>query len=228
MNVYDLKFSRDDLSFINDKQAHQLDYVELKSGDVLINITGASVARCCDLPNDLAGGRVNQHVTILRPNPTVVNGRYLSRVLVSPGCKDRLLSIGKAGATREALPKYLLESFEIELPPLDVQRRIAGILSAYDDLIEVNTRRIAILEEMARRLFDEWFVQFRFPGAETRPLAAEPVRANPNPVAPAKAGVQGNRSSPALGSRFCGNDDLICPNNSPRVASPRVVPPGWR
>jgi type I restriction enzyme S subunit len=52
------------------------------------------------------------------------------------------------------------------LPPLPAQHRIAAILSAYDDLIENNTRRIAILEEMARRIYEEWFVRFRFPGHE--------------------------------------------------------------
>ncbi|EQD70672.1 type I restriction-modification system specificity subunit, partial [mine drainage metagenome] len=53
-----------------------------------------------------------------------------------------------------------------KLPTLQEQRRIAAILSAYDDLIENNTRRIAILEEMARRIYEEWFVRFRFPGHE--------------------------------------------------------------
>ncbi len=52
------------------------------------------------------------------------------------------------------------------MPPLETQRRIASILGAYDDLIEVNRRRIAVLEEMARGLFEEWFVRFRFPGHE--------------------------------------------------------------
>jgi len=55
---------------------------------------------------------------------------------------------------------------EIPLPPLPIQRRIAGILSSYDDLIENSQRRIKILEEMARRLYCEWFVYFRFPGHE--------------------------------------------------------------
>ena len=59
---------------------------------------------------------------------------------------------------------------EIALPPIEIQHRIASILSAYDDLIENNTRRIAILEEMARRLYEEWFVRFRFPGHEGVPL----------------------------------------------------------
>jgi len=59
-----------------------------------------------------------------------------------------------------------IRDFKFILPPLAVQRRIASILSAYDDLIENNTRRIAILEEMARRIYEEWFVRFRFPGHE--------------------------------------------------------------
>lgn len=65
-------------------------------------------------------------------------------------------------------------SFEFDLPPLETQRRIASILGAYDDLIEVNRRRIAVLEEMARGLFEEWFVRFRFPGHEAVPLLDTP------------------------------------------------------
>ncbi|MCI0999824.1 restriction endonuclease subunit S [Ochrobactrum sp. C6C9] len=60
----------------------------------------------------------------------------------------------------------LLKDCEVRVPCLETQRRIASILGAYDDLIEVNRRRIAVLEEMARGLFEEWFVRFRFPGHE--------------------------------------------------------------
>ena len=63
----------------------------------------------------------------------------------------------------------------IEIPPLPVQRRIAGVLSAYDDLIENNQRRIQILETMARALYREWFVEFRFPGHERFPRVASPL-----------------------------------------------------
>jgi type I restriction enzyme S subunit len=64
------------------------------------------------------------------------------------------------------LPGEKLAKVEVCIPPLPVQRRIAGILSAYDDLIENSQRRIKILEEMACRLYREWFVHFRFPGHE--------------------------------------------------------------
>jgi type I restriction enzyme S subunit len=71
-----------------------------------------------------------------------------------------------SGAAIQNINTDILRQSEIQLPPLPIQRRIASILGAYDDLIEVNRRRIAVLEEMARRLFDEWFVHFRFPGHE--------------------------------------------------------------
>ncbi len=70
------------------------------------------------------------------------------------------------GTTQDNLSVDKLLTFDFVVPPVDEQRRIASILSAYDDLIENNTRRIAILDEMARRLYEEWFVRFRFPGHE--------------------------------------------------------------
>jgi len=68
-----------------------------------------------------------------------------------------------------------LHAMEVSVPPLPIQRRIAGILSAYDDLIENSQRRIKILEKMARRLYRDWFVHFRFPGHENHPRIASPL-----------------------------------------------------
>jgi type I restriction enzyme S subunit len=70
------------------------------------------------------------------------------------------------GTTQDNLSVEKLLSFKLMVPALGIQHRIAGILSAYDDLIDVNSRRIAILEEMARRFFEEWFVRFKFPGCD--------------------------------------------------------------
>ena len=70
------------------------------------------------------------------------------------------------GSSQSAYTIVLLKEMEISLPPLPTQRKIAAILSAYDDLIENNTRRIALLERMAQLLYREWFVRFRFPGHE--------------------------------------------------------------
>lgn len=79
------------------------------------------------------------------------------------------------GSSQSAFTIVLLKSMEIELPPLAVQMRIAGILSAYDELIEKSQRRIKILEAMARALYREWFVHFRFPGHECHPRVASPL-----------------------------------------------------
>lgn len=80
-----------------------------------------------------------------------------------------------SGSAQPSLNRNFVYHLQLRIPPLDAQRRIAGILSAYDDLIEVNTRRIAILEEMARRLFDEWFVKFRFPDYESVAFKTTPI-----------------------------------------------------
>ena len=79
------------------------------------------------------------------------------------------------GAATKFLTLSILNETTLDLPPLPIQRRIASILSAYDDLIENHRKRIAILEEMARRLYREWFVHFRFPGHESVPLVGSPL-----------------------------------------------------
>jgi type I restriction enzyme S subunit len=76
-----------------------------------------------------------------------------------------ITSLG-SGSVYAAINKSTIENLEIEIPSLHVQRKIAAILSAYDDLIENNTRRIKILEEMAETIYKEWFVKFHFPGHE--------------------------------------------------------------
>ena len=167
MNVYDFYFNDKDLAFINEKQAAKLNNVTVQEKDVLLNITGASVARCCMVPNKILPARVNQHVSIVRADNINVDSKFLFYSLVSPKNKSELLAISQAGATREALTKERIEEFEISLPPhITTQRKIAFILSNYDDLIENNNRRIKILEEMAQAIYKEWFIDFNFPGYE--------------------------------------------------------------
>ena len=90
---------------------------------------------------------------------------FLYYWLISPQMEDQIAA-SHIGVAQPALTIVGLKSFPINLPPLPTQRKIAAVLSAYDDLIENNTRRIAVLEEMARLLYREWFVRFRFPGHE--------------------------------------------------------------
>jgi type I restriction enzyme, S subunit len=98
-----------------------------------------------------------------------LDSHYLKYFFVSSTGKAEL-SKCVIGSSQAAYTIASLKKVEIPLPPLPVQRRIAGILSAYEELIENSQRRIRILEEMARSLYREWFVHFRFPGHENHPL----------------------------------------------------------
>ena len=168
LNIFDLNFSYDELAYITDEQANKLNNVTIEPDDILLNITGASVARCCILPKNLLPARVNQHVSIIRINKGLANPYFIQYLLVSPYYKQKLLSIAQGGATREALTKESIENFEIIIPKSkNTQDKIAKILSNYDDLIENNNKRIKILEEMAQKIYKEWFVGFKFPGHET-------------------------------------------------------------
>ena len=166
LNVYDYSFSYENLAYIDEVQAKKLSNVEIHENDILLNITGASVGRCCKVPRQIIPARVNQHVSIVRVDNNCANVDYVLYYINSPHNKLRLLNIAQGGATREALTKEAIENFIVELPDNNAQDFIANILSSYDNLIENNNRRIAILEEMAQRLYREWFVHFRFPGHE--------------------------------------------------------------
>lgn len=170
MNVYDFAFINDGLAFIDDAQANKLKGVTVKANDILINITGASVGRCCIVPNAVLPACVNQHVAIIRLKLDVANPAFVLNAINSPYYKDVILNRSTTGATREALTKEDLSQFKVPLPPLPIQRKIAAILSAYDDLIEKNTRRITLIEQMAEEVYREWFVRLRFLGHESVPV----------------------------------------------------------
>ena len=88
---------------------------------------------------------------------------------------DTKLSNYAGGAAQPLVTQTVLKQVKVSVPPLPVQRRIAGILSAYDELMENSQRRIRLLEAMARALYREWFVHFRFPGHEKHPRVASPL-----------------------------------------------------
>ncbi|PQJ30075.1 restriction endonuclease subunit S [Rubritalea profundi] len=113
-----------------------------------------------------------QRTYVIRPIDTkFLSTRYLYYVLRPQ--LDHLRSISTGAATK-FLTMGLLNSLSLPVPPLAEQKRIAGILSAYDELIENNLRRIKILEDMAQSLYREWFVHFRFPGHQDTPLTDSP------------------------------------------------------
>jgi type I restriction enzyme S subunit len=104
-----------------------------------------------------------QRIILLRGDPKLIHQGYYFHALKSPFVQSALKA-RSSGTTVLGIKQSELRQVEIPYPTLPVQKRIAFILSAYDDLIENNTRRIKILEEMAQMLYQEWFVNFRFPG----------------------------------------------------------------
>lgn len=141
-NVRMFSIDETDLAFISDEQAHALDNVTVKPGDVLLNITGiGTLGRVCVTPESLAGARVNQHVCIVRPSASL-DPKYLMYFLGSPD-QQAIMNGGASGMTRQALTKAKIEGFCLPLPPLDEQRRIVARI---EEMMERSRRAWAALE----------------------------------------------------------------------------------
>ena len=159
-NVYNDRFERNGLAFITQEHADQLRNVEIYDSDVLLNITGDSVARVCQVPPDVIPARVNQHVAIIRPESGHLDPKFLRFYLASPQMQAEMLSLAASGATRNALTKGMIESLEVPTVSIEVQHAIAGLLGALEDKIDLNRRINETLEAMARAIFKDWFVDF--------------------------------------------------------------------
>ncbi|AWE42088.1 MULTISPECIES: restriction endonuclease subunit S [unclassified Actinobaculum] len=136
-NVLDWSFSSNGLAFIDDVQAAALNSAEVKPGDILLNITGDSVARACLVPTWCTPARVNQHVAIVRPS-SKLNSTFLLCYLQSN--KALLLKLASSGATRNALTKRMIEDLEIHLPSADTQRAIASLIEDIQQKLALNRR----------------------------------------------------------------------------------------
>lgn len=133
MHVYNGRFDYDDLAHINEEQAHALDGVTVENNDVLLNITGASVARCCIVPDDILPARVNQHVCILRCRQNTILPVFVNAMLISDSYQDLLWQYAEsAGATRQALTKQQIENLQIILPPIELQKQYEGFKNQAD------------------------------------------------------------------------------------------------
>ncbi len=154
-NVLDFNFSKEGLAFINDEQAKKLSNVEVHSGDVLLNITGDSVARACLMDDDYLPARVNQHVAIIRGNSHKIMNGYVLYYL--QWRKEYLLQLASAGATRNALTKAMIEQLELDLPPLDSQQQIVAILDSLQSKIQLNQKTNDNLYEMVNAYYTSLF-----------------------------------------------------------------------
>lgn len=132
--------------------------------DVYVSIAG-TIGRIGMVPAHLDGANLTENAAKICEIEDKALPRFIMYFLRSRNGQEQLAARA-GGAAQPKLALYRIETVEVPLPNLNTQQRIVAILSAYDDLIENNTRRISILEEMVRRLYEEWFVHFRFPGRE--------------------------------------------------------------
>jgi len=164
-NVLDFSFSENGLAYINDEQADKLKNVTVEDMDVLINITGDSVARTCMVDKKYLPARVNQHVCIVRANQEKVVPSYLLYILQQK--KNYLLQMASGGATRNALTKDMICELEVELPSIAEQRKIVAILDDIQEKIKLNAQINNNLEQQVSVLYQAWFEEYiKFDGAQ--------------------------------------------------------------
>lgn len=145
LNIYDYSFQFDDLAFIDKHQAAGLDNVIVQEADILLNITGASVARCALAPSHLLPARVNQHVAIVRADPAKASPFYVLDAINSDNRKSQLLALAQGGATREALTKDTIANFEILGPPRPLMEYYNSVASGIHRQREVLLRQTQTL-----------------------------------------------------------------------------------
>lgn len=158
-NVLDFDFSADGLAFINDLQAEKLKNVIVEEGDVLLNITGDSVARACMVDKKYLPARVNQHVCIVRANPQKAVPSYLLYFLQLN--KEYLLQLAAGGATRNALTKEMINNLELELPSIEDQQKITAILDDIQARMDCNNAINENLLQQAQALYKDRFVDLK-------------------------------------------------------------------
>ena len=162
MNVHDRTFRPKNLAFIDSEQADKLSNVVVEENDVLLNITGASVARCCVVPASHLPARVNQHVAIIRLGKGTLLPKLLNFLLTSKYYKDQLLGIGESGSTRQAITKKQIEDFEVEFPQdLEEQEELVSVIEKLETNSNVAQniflRKLNVLDELKKSLLQKAF-----------------------------------------------------------------------
>jgi type I restriction enzyme S subunit len=176
LNVHDRSFRSQNLAFIDDDQARKLSNVIVEENDVLFNITGASIARCCVVPVEFLPARVNQHVSILRSKNNELSSRFLCYLMTSSTYKEMLLGIGdEGGSTRQAITKAQLQSIAIKIPNnLEEQNHLVTTLDR--KLMECNCleavykKKLSLLANLKQSILHRAF---------TGDLTADPKVADP-------------------------------------------------
>ncbi|WP_163379452.1 restriction endonuclease subunit S [Cyclobacterium sp. SYSU L10401] len=173
--------SFDELSYLHNESFHKYRRNRLKLFDIVIATVGShpslvnsAAGRVITIPKTAVGLLLNQNAVCLRTKaPNLIEQRYLGYLCKSQVFQHFIQQRGKGAANQMRIPIGGIKNFEFDFPIIETQRKIAAILSAYDDLIENNLKRIQLLEEKAQLTYEEWFVRMKFPGHERTPINKE-------------------------------------------------------
>lgn len=161
-----------DLKFLSSSSIDRYKKHMLKKDDLLIATVGShatqasAAGRATIVKENASGMLLNQNAVAVRSKSKVLDQRYLGLLGSSDKFQSYLDTVGKGAANQVRIALSAIRQFKCDLPPIGEQQRVVEIISGYDDLIENNRRRIALLERAARLLYREWFVRLRFPGHE--------------------------------------------------------------
>ena len=153
------------LEYISDETVQRLSSHLLRASDIVFGRKG-TVERHSFIKDKHENWFQGTDCLRLRINSERIIPRFVSYFLLTENHKQWIINQSSHGATMTSLNQDIIGRLTLPLPPKDTQQKVVAVLSAYDDLIENNTRRIEILEEMAQAIYREWFVHFRYPGHE--------------------------------------------------------------
>lgn len=172
-NFTDNSISLEEIEYVSEEIAKKHSRYKLIEKDIVIQTVGSwqhnpasIVGKVINVPSELKGSLLNQNAVKVIPN-NGIDKRYLYYCLKNDSFKHHVLGCAQGAANQASITLSSIGDFEFHLPPLPTQRKIASILSSYDDLIENNLQRIKLLEEMAQITYEEWFVRMKFPGHES-------------------------------------------------------------
>lgn len=186
-NIFDFQFSESEVKYISDSDANKLKNAHLQRDDLLLNITGDGItfARCCIVPEEILPAAVNQHVSIIRLDQEKCLPGYLLAYLCLPQIKEYISNFN-AGGSRRAITKGHIETFDIPLPPMSIQRSIQRFTFDVMHKVRANTHLNQNLEKIAQAIFKSWFVDFEPTKAKIaarEALLAENPAATPEQIA---------------------------------------------
>lgn len=165
-DIRDGKITFDDPVYIEDKTFLHIKNYIVNTRDVCITIVGANVGDVGDVPEFLNGANLTENAVKLTPKNSNFDCIFLKYCLLTTELRDKMKQLGAGAAAQQKLGLYKINELELPYPSIGIQKRIASILLTFDKFIEINNKKIKILEQMARLLYQEWFVEFRFPGHE--------------------------------------------------------------